>query len=81
VNRHDLRQGCNLDELINQSEPPRDLASAQGTRGHKKTRQDSDGCLRSTTKLCRGKEVLRVKNKQEWVYQGHNWPNRTNENE
>jgi hypothetical protein len=23
--------------------------------------------------------VLRVQNKQGWVYQGHDWPNRTNE--
>ncbi len=28
VNRHNSRQCCNLDELINQSEPTRDLASA-----------------------------------------------------
>jgi hypothetical protein len=37
VNRHNSRQGCNLDELVNQSEPTRNLASAQGTKGHEKT--------------------------------------------
>jgi hypothetical protein len=32
ANQHNSRQGCNLDELTNQSEPTHDLASAQGTR-------------------------------------------------
>jgi hypothetical protein len=32
VNRHNSRQGCNLDELTNQSKLIHDLASAQGTR-------------------------------------------------
>jgi hypothetical protein len=31
MNRNNSRQGCNLDELINQSKLTRDLASAQGT--------------------------------------------------
>jgi hypothetical protein len=31
------------------------------------------------TQPCRGKEVLEVQNKQGWVYQGHDWPNETNE--
>jgi hypothetical protein len=37
VNRHNSRQGCNLNELTNQSKLIRDLASAQKTRGHEKT--------------------------------------------
>jgi hypothetical protein len=32
ANRHNSRQGCNLEELINQSELAHDLASAQGIR-------------------------------------------------
>jgi hypothetical protein len=31
MNQHDSRQGCNLDELSNQSKLTRNLASAQGT--------------------------------------------------
>jgi hypothetical protein len=63
VNRHNSRQGYNLDELINQSEPTCDLASVQGTRGHKKTCYNDDECLWSTAQPCQGKEVLWVQNK------------------
>jgi hypothetical protein len=37
MNQNNSRQGCSLDELTNQLKLTRDLASAQGTRGHEKT--------------------------------------------
>jgi hypothetical protein len=42
MNRYNSGQGCNLDELSNQSKLTHDLASAQGTRGHEKIFYDRD---------------------------------------
>jgi hypothetical protein len=68
MNRHNSRQSCNLDELINQSEPIRNFASHL----RNVALWESLLGLRRVSEIAMfGQGGLRFQNKQGWVSQGH----------